>query len=143
SNPATPPGTPATGTAGENSPTCESKGADLSWIMCPVLYMARGVIETRDNTIQGLLQTPDQYVESDGTKEAWRRFRDIAYIILVPIVLVMVIGTALGFELVSAYTVKRALPRLIAAVLFIALSYEITKFLIDLTNTVGLGLGGL
>ena len=49
----------------------------------------------------------------DTLKAVWVRLRDIAYIILVPIMLVMVIGTALNIGPFDAYTVKKALPRMV------------------------------
>ncbi len=133
----------SSGAGGPVQPTCESEGGSLSWILCPLLFFGDAIIRKLDQAIHSLLTVPDSYFEDDRLKAAWSRLRDIAYIILVPVVLVMVIGTALGFEFVSAYTVKRALPRLIAAVMFIALSFEITKFLIVLTNNVGAGVYGL
>lgn len=126
-------------------PTCESSGAALSWILCPLIFLGDAVIRKLDQAIIALLNTPNDYFNdpSNGLQRAWSRLRNIAYIVLVPITLVMVIGTALGFDFVSAYTVKRAMPRLIIAAIFIALSYDITKFLVVLTNDVGNSIGGL
>lgn len=57
--------------------------------------------------------------------------------------LIMVISTALGFNFVDAYTVKRAMPRMLVAVIFIALSWDITRIMIEITNEVGLSIAGL
>src|SRR5262249_28259011 len=57
--------------------------------------------------------------------------------------LVMVIGTALGFGFLDAYTVKRAMPRLLIAILFISLSWAICAFLVSFTNAIGRGVLGL
>src|SRR5690606_29838183 len=65
------------------------------------------------------------------------------YIILIPVMLVMVIGTALGWEMFSAYTVKKALPRMVVATIFITLSWHITTFLIGFFNVIGAGILGL
>lgn len=133
--------------AGEAAePTCESEGWQLSWIICPVLYLGDATLRKLDQAIISLLSVPNDYYDETKNpelKEAWTRVRDIAYILLLPVVLVMVISTALGFDFVNAYTVKKALPRLIAATMFIALSFEITKFLVVLTNDVGTGVHGL
>jgi hypothetical protein len=69
--------------------------------------------------------------------------RNLAYIILIPVMLVMVISTALGFKFVDAYTVKRAMPRLLAAVIFISLSLPIVTIMADIANGVGKGIMGL
>lgn len=132
------------GTSGaDTAPSCESEGGAMSWIMCPLIFLGDAILRKLDQAIVSLLTVPNEYIdeaENPGLKVAWTRMRDISYFLLVPIVLVMVISTALGFEIVSAYTVKRALPRLIAAAIFIALSFEIGKFLIVLTNNISVGL---
>jgi hypothetical protein len=128
---------------GENAPSCESEGGSLSWLLCAVLGVGDEVIQALDKAIIDLLTIPSEYYQNEGLELAWSRLRNIAYLLLVPVVLIMVIGTALGFDFVSAYTVKRALPRLIAATIFIALSFEITKFMVIFTNNIGQGIYGL
>lgn len=136
-------GDAGSGDSTQTDPTCESEGAELSWIICPVIFLGDAIMRKLDQAIISLLSVPNDYINNEGLEAAWSRLRNIAYIILVPIALVMVMGTMLGFDFVSAYTVKRALPRMLLAVVFIAFSFEITKFLVVLTNDVGTGLGGL
>ncbi|HTE57394.1 MAG TPA: hypothetical protein VK694_01510 [Verrucomicrobiae bacterium] len=123
--------------------SCETEGAELSWLLCPILFALDKFIGGLDEAIQNMLIIPNSYVENPELRQAWGSLRNIAYIVLVPIMLVMVIGTALGFEFFSAYTVKRALPRLIAATLFIALSWQLMTFLVIMVNNIGVGLGGI
>lgn len=134
-------GASATGSGPE--PSCENQGDDFSWLLCPALRLMDNIVTTLDNAIITLLKVPDPYLNDNGIKETWKRIRSLAYIILIPIMMVMIISTALGFEFVSAYTVKKSMPRLLAAVIFITLSYEICAFLIRLTNSVGGGVFGL
>jgi MFS family permease len=138
--------------AGETDEGCESNGGDLGWLFCPLVRLLDAGITEIDEQVNRLLEVPpkdySKVQEKDPSKEnqlytAWKSMRNLAYIILIPVVLVMVIGTALGFDIISAYTVRKALPRLIAATLFIALSWEITTFLITFTNNVGSGILGL
>lgn len=123
--------------------SCEANTGETSWILCPILRLAGNIVEKLDGAINSLLTTPNSYIENESLKLAWSRIRNIAYIVLIPVTLVMVISTILGFEFVSAYTIKRALPRLVAATIFIALSFEITSFLVILTNNIGTGISGL
>jgi len=128
------------------NPSCESEGGEGSWILCPTLRIASNFIRALDEQINDVLQVPNKYFEGksgENLHASWTRLRNIAYIILVPIMLVMVLGTAIGFSAIDAYTVKRALPRLVAATLFIALSYQITTFGIKFINDVGKGMLGL
>lgn len=136
-------GDAAGGDATEVEKSCESEGGNMSWILCSVLGIADQVVKVLDRTLTRILLVPNAFLEDEGLKRAWSRLRNLAYIILIPIVLVMVIGTALGFDFVSAYTVKRAMPRLLIATIFIALSFDISRFLVELTNVVGVGIYGM
>ncbi|MBA3758542.1 MFS transporter [Candidatus Saccharibacteria bacterium] len=130
--------------AGEDEKTCEDTGGDLGWIFCSILEFIDAQLTSLDNQIQSLLRVPPgDFDDASPMKQAWGVMRTIAYSILLPIILVMVISTALGFEFVSAYAIKKALPRFIIATMFIALSWEITTFLITFTNNVGGGVQGL
>lgn len=124
--------------------SCENTSGPLGWIFCSVIRVTDGALNWMDSRIQGLLAiNKNKYQDNAGLFVAWTQIRNIAYIILIPIMLVMVIGTAVGVEAFSAYTVKRALPRMVAAVIFITFSWYITSFMITFTNVVGGGILGL
>ncbi len=127
----------------DSARTCDSEGGEFSFLLCPILRGINEGIEQLDQEIVQSLEVKDDYYESDRTRAIWGRIRDIAYILLIPILLIMVISTALGFQFVDAYTVKRAMPRLLAAVIFMALSYDIGVLLIEISNGVGAGIGGI
>lgn len=145
--PPPPPPPPSGGDATqEEPPSCEDSDIGFTWLLCPALDFADRMISFLEDQINRQLEIPDNYFEGDaGTsiQGAWGRMRNLAYIILFPIMLVMVIGTALGFEFVSAYTIKRALPRLVIAVIFIAVSYPLLRFGVTLSNDLGRGALGL
>ncbi len=129
---------------GSQKPSCESKGGDFAWGICPIVRMVDSALKWVDEQIEALLEVDQKPFNSgSGLQQAWAQIRNIAYIILVPMMLVMVIGTALGFSFVDAYTVRRALPRMVIAILFIALSWELTTFLITVSNVVGAGVMGI
>lgn len=128
---------------GEDNSSCESLGGAMGWILCPVVVAIDGAMNWLDTQIQGLLEIDTDKYTNPELREAWVNFRNIAYAVLIPIMLVMVIGTALGFEVFSAYTIKKALPRMVIAVIFITLSWYITSFLIGFFNVIGGGVLGL
>lgn len=132
-----------TPTPQEEDDSCENKGGLLSYVFCPLIRMFDSAIDKLDKEINGLLYVPENNLQDGTLVQSARQIRNLAYFILVPIMLVMVVGTALGFEFVSAYTVKRALPRLVFAVIFIALSWPITSFIIGIVNVLGVGISGL
>lgn len=143
-------GTTASGQVGgsaEEDNSCETNSGVLGWIMCPVAGVLDSIVGFLDEQIRGQLHLREDYFRDNGNgnpvKESWTQLRNIAYVILVPVMLVMVIGTALGFEVFSAYTIQKALPRMAIAVIFIALSWYICLFMVDLFNVMGAGIKGL
>lgn len=125
----------------EESPqsTCED-GGGMAWLFCQVLEVASSTLDFVDGRMVEILAMRDDFFENDDLRSSWLVLRNIAYAILVPAMLLMIISTALGFEFVSAYTVKSALPRMVIATIFIALSYELTTFFVDFVQTVGYGI---
>ncbi len=131
------------GTIQDNQNSCETLSGPLGWIICPVINTLDGSLNWLDTQIQRLLDIDRNKYRDEDLRKAWAQIRNIAYIVLVPIMLVMVIGTALGFGFLDAYTIRRAMPRFVIAVIFIALSWEITGFIIEVFNAVGKGILGL
>lgn len=123
--------------------SCETKGGALGWILCAVVRGVDDALNWLDTQIQALLEIDNTSFNNPQIKSAWSSIRNFAYIILLPIMLVMVIGTALGSNLIDAYTAKKALPRMLIAVVFITLSYYICTFLIQFFNVVGAGTLGI
>lgn len=144
-NDAIEPGGGLGGTDAEQQASCETYGGGggLSWVACPLINIADNTTSYLDAQVTSLLQVPKSDYDNPELKQTWERIRNVALIILVPIMLVMVISTALGFNFIDAYTIKKSLPRLVVAVMFIVLSWWITVFLLDLTNDVGKGILGL
>lgn len=134
----------ATGTGtGSDPATCEGGGGALAWIACPIISLLDTFFKSVDASVQNLLTVGEEKYRDDDLKESWAAVRNIAYSLLILVMLIMVIGTALGFSVVDAYSVKKSLPRLVIAVMFIALSWEITGFMIQLSNDFGRGMLGI
>lgn len=128
---------------GEEDNSCESKGGSFGWLSCPLINALSLGLNWFDEQIQALLAVDENKYTNDTLYKAWAQIRNLAYLILVPIMLVMVIGTAIGSGFFDAYTVKKALPRMVAAVIFIALSWYICGFLITFFNVIGGGILGI
>jgi len=137
---------------GSNTPTavadsCESQSEALGWIMCPVIKLLDEAATWLDGQVQQLLTTPDPTslggAGGNGLEQGWSRVRNITLILVIPVMLVMIISTALGFSFVDAYTIKRAMPRLLIAIIAISLSFYLMSFLVEVTNSIGQGLLGL
>lgn len=151
-----PDGTPLTGALADAVADVQSSTGDVEgdncetaadfafgFVLCPLLEITDKALGWLDNRIVDALNVNEAYYENEDIRSSWENVRDIAFILLVPAALVMVIGTALQFSFVDAYTVKRALPRLFVAIIFIAISFEVSSIAIELTNSVGRGIAGV
>ena len=136
-----PGGAGATGGGVAAPTTCEDVGGALSWAFCGILEQIDNAINGVIDGIEGLLSVDRLYGNtSGGLYKVWGAVRNIALLILVPMMLLMVIGTAIDMGPFDAYTVKKALPRMLFAVMFILLSWSICTFFIDMSDALGAGL---
>lgn len=121
----------------------------LTWMICPIIDMSRGLIEWLDSGINSML-TINAFsgdVEDGGLGEeavsafhgAWAVFRTIALAILVIAALIMVIAQAAGIEILDAYTIRKILPRLLIAAIGITLSWQLALLAITISNDLGQG----
>lgn len=119
----------------------------FGWVSCPLLYTASDFItDIYTNVIEDwLLVEPQLFTrsgEGNNVYKAWSRFRDIANIAVVLLLLIIILSQITGFG-ISNYGIKKALPRLITAAILINLSYIVCQAAIDLSNIVGFGLKGI
>ncbi len=129
--------------AEQDTTSCESNSGVLGFILCPALQLVGGALNWVDTQLSRLLEIDrDKYTNSE-MYDAWAQFRNIGLTLLIAAMLVMVISTALGVSFLDAYTVKKAFPRMVVAVIFMLLSWYVCIFLIDISNVVGKGTLGL
>lgn len=85
-----------------------------------------------------------EYIGSPGhaLHTAWGSMRNIANIAFVILLFVVVASQITGIG-ISNYGIKKMLPRLVAGILMVNLSYLICQGAIDLSNIFGVGLGSL
>jgi hypothetical protein len=134
----------SSGDASDRANSCEASNGALAWLGCAILEAMDGVVGFLDKQIRTLLTVQTSALdEGGGLKKAWGIMRNFAYLILVPLMLLMVIGTAIGFGPFDPYTVKKALPRMVSAVIFMSISYYLCIFLINISNDVGRGIFNL
>lgn len=124
--------------------SCVSNFA-LDWIACPILNATIAATEGFDSVINNLLTIDTGQLfgvggTSDDYHQAWGVFRTLALVLIAAAALIMVIGQAAGLEVMSAYTIRKVLPRLIMATIGITLSWEILEFLVTLSNDLGSGI---
>jgi hypothetical protein len=117
-------------------------GKGINWLMCTIIRAVNGTINLFDKLIIRELDFPSSDLEiktgaTGGYYQAWSAFRYLAVGLLVLIGLLMVISQMLGIGLFDAYTVKKILPRILAAAILITLSWSLCKIAIDVVNILG------
>lgn len=154
----------AGGTQGTASKTlsCDtSLTGSLTWAICPIIDLLSGAVNVVDGWItdQLTINTNPIFCQTTGGSgkcdnagnqttasdyhKAWSSFRDIALGLMAIAGLTIVIAQALGGEVLDAYTIRKALPRLLIAAVGITLSWPLMLFLVDVSNALGLGIGHL
>jgi hypothetical protein len=130
-------------TSDEAAATCEGSIPVLGWVICAVTEVADGLIGWAESALKSLLTIePNVYGETEdgdvnALKTAWSAVRIMATLLLVGIALFMIISQILSMDVVSAYTIKKVIPRLVIATILIQLSWFLFTALIVITNTVG------
>jgi hypothetical protein len=129
----------------DTTPTCDSSGISLSWILCPVFNLiSDGAHWLFQSVVQPfLVTTPISLDAGDPSYQIWSNFRLYGDIFLIIGLLVIVFGQSIGGGMIDAYTAKKVLPRLLAAAILINLSIYIVAFLVDFTNILGKGVSDI
>lgn len=138
---------------------CNVSANPLTWIVCPVVDGLNELVKGLDSQITSLLSvgSPDNSTEpnqifcssttatKDRTgcrsyKAAWSSVRNIALGFIVIVVLLIVISQALNMEILDAYTIRKAVPRVLVAAIAVTLSWELMQFAVTLSNDLGYGI---
>lgn len=128
-----------TGTATAADATCEV--GSFSWLVCPLISVGQKTVGYLEGIVADQLQFQPLTNDTDaGLKPAWVVFRNLADVFFVLIFFIVIFGTSLGLD---NYTVKKVLPRLIAAAVLIQFSYILVGVMVDISNVLGIGINSL
>jgi hypothetical protein len=137
----------AAATAEEAKPPITCTGTwrhAVSWIACGIISIAEGMINKIDEMLQKFLFVDVSKFDNKGAlHRSWSNIRQFSTIILVIMALIMIFTEAMGSGILDNYSVKKILPRIVIAGIGIQLSWEISKFLINVGNTFGNGIQGV
>ena len=133
------PGTPPTSTDG-----CYQSLPVFGWILCGAIDLADGLYSGARSWVFGLLNIPEAtYSSNSGLKTTWTAVKNLASAGVALVAIVMVASQIFNLEIMSAYTVKKVLPRLIIATIAMQLSWFIFTLLIQFSNAIGWGIYSL
>ncbi|HSW79692.1 MAG TPA: hypothetical protein VLG47_02845 [Candidatus Saccharimonadales bacterium] len=133
----------------KTTPSCEtSGGGPLDWLICGIFNTLADVSNTIFKVlIIPLLREPPIPISDSGDNkvifEVWSNFRIYADIFLVIALVVVVFMQAITGGTAEVYTAKKALPKLLAAVILVNLSIYIVALMVDATNIVGAGVANI
>ena len=133
---------PTAGADGGSKSSCAVDG--IGWIVCPAL----GFMGTISDQLFNFLATQFLSVDtrtvstSSGTYEAWSVMRNIANVAFVIAFMIIIFSqlTSIG---ITAYGIKKMLPRLIVAAILVNVSFIICQIAVDLSNILGYGVKAL
>ena len=146
---------PGSGGTQSIEPTCESGSfTSLEWIMCPLFNIAADLTNKLVDEFKKQLcfkvdesQTSSKATcEATPTKEikpAWNAIKNIVSALLVIIMLIAIFAQATSIGPVDAYTLRKLLPRLVAAVILIQISFYLFSWVVNVVDDLGEGLDTL
>jgi len=127
----------------------------IGWLMCGMLKIADDMYSWIKGVVGDLLLIKGAAfsLSADGNSKTnlsengvylgWVAVKNISSVLILLVGLFMILSQVFSFEFMSAYTVKKVLPRLIIAAIAIQLSWEIMNILIYLVNAIGAGVYSL
>ena len=133
------------------------KSWGLQYVACPLFSAANKAIQGLEDFVTSLLATDTDNmfgtINADGTVQqsdaakayygAWNTFRVLAVAIIIIIGLIMVLSEALGLDVFDAYTIRKVLPRLLIALIFISISWWVMKEVIIIFNNLTVWIGSV
>lgn len=130
--------------SGAAQPTCESSVGALGWFLCPVSEFLLDTLEgvMRDDVVMNILSfnsLEDGSNQQEALNVVWSGFRTIANVGFVIAFFVVVYSAASGGFL-SAYDVKKLIPKLLIGAILVQLSFFICIQLVGLFNAFGAGI---
>ena len=139
---------------GRTTPSaCEanSGGWSFTWAVCPVLDAANGLTTALVDTFEDQLSfnvsqlgtSTDPNSGNYKIHQSWSIVKDIASALVVIVMLVMVLSQAASFGPFDAYTIRKLLPKLIAAVILMQISWPLFNFVITVVNDLANGLANI
>lgn len=132
------------GETADDEPSCEKTyNSGLEWLLC-------GLISQFDKITQGFNEIIEEQLDfnveqnlNENVEKVWSTFRIIASSLLLIVALIMVFGQAINWGPFDAYSVRKLLPRLIAAIILIQLSWQLGILLITIANDAGKGIADI
>lgn len=122
-----------------NEETIEPSSCDVSgigWIICPVSNWIAEGMDYLYGTIVSFLNVAPIVGGDSGLYQMWDIVRSIANICFIIGFLILIYAQITG-AVISSYTIKKMLPRIIIAAILVNVSYWICAIAVDVSNILG------
>lgn len=120
--------------------SCEDRlNSPLSFVMCPVMNFMTSAITSVVEGLQTALTNPD-LTQSTQLADALRSMINIANSFYIIIFIVIIIGNFVAIPGMDNYTIKKTLPKLIAAIILTQFSLLICQAILDFGNVLAVTL---
>ncbi len=119
---------------------CSQALSPFGWVLCPATNFADNLYSFFKTLVNNLLFFESDKYENNGLYDSWKVMVTLANTVLVLVAIVMIAAQIFNFEFISAYTVKKALPRIVIAAILIQLSWFMVTTGIQIVNAIGSGL---
>ena len=120
-----------------NGDVCKRNLGAVGWLVCPVMNVVTSATDSLYTVIKDLLVIkPLEANNNSPIYIIWKYCLGIANTVFVIFLLVVVFSQITGLG-ISNYGIKKILPKLIVAAIFINISFLICTLLVDVSNIVG------
>jgi hypothetical protein len=140
-NPSIDPSNPTVDQEASEEEKCYQNAKSLGWVICPVIYGLRDMMEHVYEAVEPFIQVNSSIVgqlgdSGSGLYKAWGTFRNMANIVFVILFLFVIFSQLTGFG-IDNYGIKRMLPKLIITAILVNLSFIICAIAVDVSNVAG------
>ena len=120
---------------------CFRNAGSMGWVICPTIFGLRSFGESIYKFVEPILQVNDSIVSQLGKQDssifkAWNTFRNFANVVFAMFFLIVIFSQLTGYG-IDNYGIKKALPKLMVAVILVNLSFIICAIAVDISNIVG------
>ena len=135
-------GTAGPDTAAEDKTDCTDVVGVFGWLICELGDKADMLVTTLEGALYKMLRVPELEFGREIYTQ-WNVFRSMATSLLILIGLVAIAAQVFNLDFISAYTMRKIIPKLIIATILMFLSYYLLSLAISFVNALGNGVASL
>ncbi|MEZ6330412.1 MAG: hypothetical protein R3B12_00090 [Candidatus Saccharimonadales bacterium] len=130
--------------ASANASACGDVAGAFGWLICEPAEKIGDFTMWFEKQLYTLLHINELPLAADGgVYQAWASIRTVATTVLVLVALVAIASQIFNFDFISAYTIKKIIPKIVIATILIFTSYYLAAMGIAFVNALGDGINAL